>query len=256
MVKVKVDGEEFDVPKAEVDEAGGIGPYRILRASENRLRKANETLAESRRLAAQMVQQQPQPAPQRQSDKDIMANLAAARFGTDEEYTAALDAAFSRGRVDPSGIVREAVTEMQKTQATAEFQRDFPDVTGNPMALRLAVSLENEVVEQVKQASQQGQIRGPLDWQKIYRTIGTQVRNALGGPARQSQPATTSVAAATTAATQPGNPSPVSEKEARKATIVTLPTAAARATQPEEPKPETREESLNRMRARRGLPTV
>ena len=257
VVKVKIDGEEFDVPKAEVEEAGGIGPFRILKAAENRLRKANETLAESRRIAAHISQQQPQqPTAPRPSDKDIMANLAAARFGTDEEYTAALDAAFSRGRVDPNGIVREAVAEMQKTQAMAEFQRDYPDVIASPMAMRLAVSLENEVVEQVKQAQQQGLIRGPLDWQKIYRTIGTQVRNAFGGPARQSQPAAPNAAAATTAANQPSNPSPVSDKEARKASIVTLPTAAARAVTPEEPKPETREESLNRMRARRGLPTV
>ena len=257
-VRVKVDGDEYDAPKAEVDEAGGVHAYQRDKAAENRLRKANETLAEARRIAASMHQtQQPtQPVVPRPTDKDVIAKLAAARFGTDEEYSAAVEEALSRGRVDPNGIVQQAVNEMQKAQAMAGFQQEFGDVAQNPMALRLAVSLENEVYTRIQQAQQQGQLKGPLDWQKIYRTIGTQVRNAFGGTARQSQPAAPNAAAATTAATQPGNPSPVSEKEARKATIVTLPTAAARAAPTEEPKPETREESLNRMRARRGLPTV
>ena len=256
MVKVKVDGEEFEVPQAEVDEAGGLGPYRIMRAAENRLRKANQTLAESQRVAASLQQQQQPPPPARPSDKEVFAKLAAARFGTDEEYSAAVEDALSLGRVDPNGIVRQAVNQVQRAQAMAGFQQEFADVTTNPMALRLAVSLENELDSKLQQAERQGQLQGPVDWQKIYRTIGTQVRNAFGGPARQSQPAAPNVVAATTATTQPGNPSPVSEKEARKASIVTLPTAAARADLPEDPKPETREESLNRMRTRRGLPTV
>jgi hypothetical protein len=86
----------------------------------------------------------------------------------------------------------------------------------------------------------------PIDWQKFYSTIAHEVRGAFG---RQSQPA------AQPAAPTGGNPSqPVSEKEARKASITTLPTAAARATPPAEEKPETREESLNRMRKARGQP--
>ena len=87
-------------------------------------------------------------------------------------------------------------------------------------------------------------IQGRCNRLKFYRTIGNEVRSVVG---RSSQPAKATVEAPV------GNTSQT-DKEPRKASIVNLPTASTRAAVKEDPKPETREDILNDMRKRRGLP--
>jgi hypothetical protein len=58
---------------------------------------------------------------------------------------------------------------------------------------------------------------------------------------------------AATVATETGKTS-ASEKEAKKASIVNLPTASQRAVLPKEEKPQTREEIFREERKARGLP--
>ena len=240
MVKVKVDGQEFEVAQTEVDEAGGVTAYQKDKAAENRLRKANETLAESRRIQAeiaQWIQQQTKPAVET-DDQFIASKIDVIRFGTPEESAAALKAVLERSKIDQNAVTRNAVTIMQRNLALDIFKKEFQDVASNPDLLRLAVFLENELIPQA----------GPnLDWQNFYRSIGNRVRSVVGRP---SQSATTPTAAPTS-----DTPSPASDKEARKASIVNLPVAAARAELPKEEKPETREDVLNQMRKSRGIPT-
>jgi hypothetical protein len=82
-----------------------------------------------------------------------------------------------------------------------------------------------------------------VDFDNHYRMIGNRIRNMFGGKTQAApSPTETSKTSA-------------SEKEARKASIVNLPTAAQRASLPTEDKPESREEMLNRARKARGLPT-
>ena len=242
-VRVKVDGEEFDAPQEEVDAYGGVRPYQIAMANERRLRKTNEGLAEIKRMLAEGGQRPAQPSGPQQSDKEfIESKMDVVRFGTPAESAAAWLEIQQRTQpkaLDAHAIIEQATSKIRHDDAVAKFDKEFSDVVTNPILLEAVVSIRAKRMA----ALPKGQ---PVDWETFYRTIGNQVRSAV--PARQSQPA-----AAPQAATI-GNPSPASDKEARKASITNLPSASARAEMPKEEKPETREESLNRMRKARGLP--
>lgn len=244
-VKVKVDGEEFEVSQDEIDEAGGVRAYQQIRASENRLKKTNEALAEARRLQAFLIEQATKGAPKPKEPSDdefIQSKMETIRFGTPEEGAAALREILGRSRVDPNQITNNAtqaaVVHMARTQATQKFKEEFSDVATNPLLMKLAFSLENERLAQLGKG---GANPVSVDWHDFYRRIGNEIRTVV----RPSQP---TVVQATN-----GNPSPASEKEARKASIVNLPTAGARAELPKEEKPETREDILADMRKGRPL---
>jgi hypothetical protein len=244
-VKVKVDGQEFDVPKADVEAAGGITAYQKDRAAENRLKKANETLAETRRtqaaLAKWLEQQQvatAKPAAPVQSDDEFIQNrIQLINFGTPEEQRQAAQELRSKlnPQLDQNAIIRQTLIAVQQDAAERQFVNEFSDVVHNPLLLKLIIQMKSERLAQLKDA--------PPDWSMFYRTIGNEVRGAIG---RQSQPAQPSTTSPT---------SPVVDKEARKADIVNLPTAAARAELPKEEKPESREDILNQMRKARGFKT-
>jgi hypothetical protein len=241
-VKVKVDGEELDAPQADVDDAGGVKSYQIQKAAENRLRKANDTLAEVRRVQAEIEQarvaaQKPKE-PEVTDDQFIASKIDAVRFGTPEESAAALREIMNRSNkpLDQNAIVEQATNRFRHDQAVAQFDTEFQDIVTNPLLLKLVVSLRNERIPQQK---------GHVEWTQFYRAIGNEVRSVVGKPT--SSPATPS--------TTSGTPSQQSDKEARKAAnVVNIPTAAARAAPPKEEKPETRQDVINKMRASRGLP--
>lgn len=248
-VRVKVDGEEFDAPEADVQAAGGINAYQRDRASENRLRKANEALAETRRVqeqiaqwAAQQIKAQPVAEPPTVA-KLLQDSIETIRWGSSEESAAALQKVIeaSNPRLDPRVISDYAVQEMQKQTALVGFKAEFADVVANPLVLKLAITLEQERLAEMRKAGQR-----PADWPMFYRTIGNEVRSVMGRPSQPAQAAPVT----TDSTSQP----PV-DKEGRKASIVNLPTAAARAALPEAPKPETREDILNQLRKTRGIPT-
>ena len=238
-VKVKVDGQEFDVPKADVEEAGGIKAYQKERAADNRLKKQSELLAETRRTQAQIANwiqsQQPPAAPVKTDTEFIQEKMDVIRFGTPEDSAAAMSEVLARGRpnIDQNQIVNQAITAMQQQAAENQFVQEFSDIVHNPLLLKLIIQEKNDRLARLTSVP---------DWSNFYRSIGNEVRGAIG---RQSQPATPPATAGTTS--QP-------DKEARKASIVNLPTAAARAALPEAEKPETREDILNEMRKSRGIP--
>ena len=239
-VKIKVDGEEIEVTQAEVDDAGGVRALQRELASERRLQKANEIVAETRRtqaaIAEYVQQQQSKKEPEVTVDQFIQSKVNTIRFGTEEESASALKEIFERAsqKVDPQAITRQVLGEVKRNQAIDGFAKEFQDIAANPLLLRLAMSLEAERTA-----------KGPVeDWPRFYRTIGNEVR----GVARPHQPPASESKTADTTSTG-------SDKEARKASIVNLPTAAARAELPKESKPETREDILNEMKAARGLPT-
>jgi hypothetical protein len=251
-VRAKVDGEEFDVPKAEIDAAGGIHAYQRDKAAENRLKKANEALAQTRQMQAQIAQwvqsqgQAAQPAAPQLSDAQFLqSKVDIIRFGTPEESAVALQEVMARNnpRIDPNQITQMAVQQINKNSALDNFKKEFQDIVANPMLLRLAVSLEGE------RATSAGQ---NTDWNTLYRQIGNEVRSVVAGRPSQSTATTAQQIAAPSSDSPSQQPT---DKEARKASIVNLPTAAARAALPQESKPESREDILNQMRKTRGIPT-
>ena len=245
-VRVKVDGQEFDAPAEEVEAAGGVKSYQIQRASENRLRQASEQLAEAKRLVASIPSAPAKPAEPQVSDAQFIASkMDIIRFGTQEEAAAALVEIQQRSqqpKVDPDAIAQQTEARINHNIAVREFDREFADLVSNPVILQAIVGVRAQRLREHQQTNP----NAPIDWGSFYRTIGNQVRSAFGRP---SQPAT--APAATT-----GTTSQPSDKDARKASIVNLPTAGARAELPKEEKPETREESLNRMRKARGQQTL
>lgn len=241
-IRVKVDGEEFDVPAEDVEAAGGVRAYQTGRAAENRLRKTSELVERLQRSLATQPPAQPQP-PQK-SDVDFIAEkMDVVRFGTPAEAAAALLEIQNRGKqqVDPNQIINQAVGAMQRQQAVVEFGKEYQDIVSSPLLVKLAVQLENEELAAAHKAGQR------VDWKNLYSKIGTQLRSLV--PARQSQPTAS-------ATTTPGNTSQPSAKEERKASITNLPTSAARAKLPEEEKQltpdEARAEAIRDMKKSRG----
>ncbi|MBM3460738.1 MAG: hypothetical protein FJX76_01425 [Armatimonadetes bacterium] len=242
-----MDGEEFDVPEEEVNEAGGVRAYQREKASEKRLAAARQTLEESRRMMAQLLEaQKPQEAPV--SDVEFLkARLDKVRFGTDEEAVSAFQEVIGRVAkpVDVNALIAQTTEKWRHDTAIESFAKANADILSDPTLGVLAHALQQQGMEQLRKTK----APGPVDWNGFYSTIATQIRNATG---RHSQPP--GVPAPATTGTAPSPTSPVSDKEARKASIVTLPTAAARAVAPAEPKPETREDILSEMRNSR-MPT-
>jgi hypothetical protein len=254
LVKVKVDGEEFEVPQADVDEAGGVTAFQKQRAADNRLKKAQEALSEAKaREAAILALAQRQQAPaapqahQVSATEFIQQKMDSIRFGTPEEGAAAMQEILSQNRVDPNAVTAQAISAMMHHTAVNQFDRDYADVMKLPLGPDLVVALRTKRIQEA-----QAQGRQIADWNEFYSTIGKEVRNALG---KSSQLPGITQNAATTAASPTGNPSTVSDKVSKKETIVNPQTAAARAVLPtEDTKPETRAEQLSRMRKARGLP--
>jgi hypothetical protein len=56
VIKVKVDGNEYEVPQAQVDAAGGIAPFQTMAAAQRRLNEANQQLEYARRVRAEAEQ--------------------------------------------------------------------------------------------------------------------------------------------------------------------------------------------------------
>lgn len=252
-IRVKVDGDEFDALESDVTAAGGIHAYQREKASENRLKKANEALAEAQRLKAQLAdwaaQQQAAAKPKEPEvtdDEFLKSKVDALRFGSAEESAAALREILHRTNkpVDQNALIEAAAAKIKHDAAVAEFDREFSDLVSNPFLLD-AVNAQR--IKRIQQMRQEG-VKGQIDWKDFYFKIGHDLRNAIGRP---SQPSQASAAGAVTT----GHPSQgTSDKEARKASIVNLPAAAARAEAPKEEVPETREQIIQGMRRARGLP--
>lgn len=252
LVKVKIDGEEEEVAQSVIDEAGGLVPYRINRAAEKRFEKFKAELTKERIAAMQQQPAKPvEPDKPQVSDQQFIASkLDEIRFGTPEQGAAALQEILQRAApkpVDENGVTNRVLAHMKYNSAEERFAKDYADVLSNPILAKAVNVMKNEaVLKHVQNGTPNWQSMVAVDWNEVFNTIGVQVRSAAG---RQSQPATTQAASTT------GNPSQgQSEKEARKASIVNLPTAAARAELPKDSKPDTREDILNEMRKKRGIP--
>jgi hypothetical protein len=256
VTKQVVDGKEYEVPQAEIDEAGGPAAWRKSKAADNRLAEAKETLAESKRTQQQftqylqsVAQQQPQQPTQQQVEHQqfLQNRLEYIRQGTPEQAAQALNEILARSvpQINPEAIKNQTIMEMRYASGADNFKKEFQDISVNQNLMQYAGFIENQKLAQLRQRGvfNDPRIAMSFDWNEFFRSIGNEVRSAVRPP----QPAPV--------AQTPSQPSQGSEKEARKASIVNLPSAAARAELPKEEKPETREDVLNQMRKKRGLHT-
>jgi hypothetical protein len=227
--KQTVDGVEHEVSEAEIEEAGGAKAWRLAKAQENRLAKASAVLEEAQKLRAEAAKAPKEPAKPSQTDSQFVAErMQKIRFGTDEEAATALLEIQARAQKPiPSqdAIVSQAKAQIAHDTAVGQFDKEFADLVKNPIILQTVIAVRANKLAELQKTGKPL----PSDWSGFYRSIGNEVRSAFG---RQSQPSTQTDKTA-------GTPSQPSDKEARKASIVNLPAAAARAEGPKEEAPLT-----------------
>lgn len=239
-VRVKIDGEESDVPAEEVEALGGKNAYQIIKAQEKRLAAINEMLREAKQIRS--AQPAPPPEPVKKPEELIREAVAKIQVSTPEDGAAALAGVLQTylpKAPDPQAITYQAMQLMRATDAEDRFIKDNADLIQNPLLKNLIISEKQRRLGEY----QQKQVL-PSDWNAFYNEIANDVRTAIGRPAPKPAPLV-----------QPSqNPSGSADKEARKASITALPTASQRAPLQEEQKPPTRADLLNEMRKARGQP--
>jgi hypothetical protein len=244
MVTVKIDGEESQVLKSEVDSVGGVAAYQMLKASEKRYEQANrekQELAQMLTAARQMMEQAKPKEPEKSPDELIREKVLQIQMGTPEEAAAALQSVLEAGRqpqINPVELANQIYEYGVAKSAAQEFKDRNSDLFANPYFAQLAVFMERDKLSKSK----------PSDWKQFYTNLETEFRNALG------KPATTQVPSLPTQQTVQPTSGTVADKLARKADIVNLPTAASRVSAPEEPKPLSRDDRINLLRRARGQP--
>lgn len=245
MVRVKIDGEESEVSKADVDALGGVNAYQIHKAAEKRLEKAKEA---EKRIAAllQQVEQRAKPPtpvePPRKPEDLIREAVSKIQVSTPEEGAQALAGVLESmiPRIDPQQMAYQSMVLMRATEAEDRFVREQTELVQNPLLKQLVIAEKQRRLTEYQQRQEL-----PSDWNQFYSDIARDIRAAIGRPATTPAPS----------AQTPSQPTSGSaEKEARKASITALPTASQRASLPEEQKPPTRDDLLNQMRKARGQP--
>ncbi len=139
------------------------------------------------------------------------------RFGDDAQAAQGMAELLSKviPQVDPNQIQNQALTRFRMETAAERFKTEYADVMGNPLVAKMAAVRENELLQQGV----------PPDWNKFYAGIGNELRSIMGKPHQLAV-----VPAATADPTSPAT----ADREARKASIVNLPTAAQKAALPAE----------------------
>ena len=243
-VKVKIYGEEKEVLESEVEEYGGVKGYQIAMAAKRDREELKAQQEQTRQLVAHLLQQQQPQKPQQTNEQQIAALVDIERFGTPEESAAAkikINQLLNKPQ-DEAQIIMKATANFKHDTAQQRFNSEFADVLTSPEIKQFAALLNQQQLSQyVVNGETNWQALATVDFDNHYRTIGNRIRNMFGGKTQAAS------------VPQTGKTSQ-SDKEAKKASIVNLPTASQRASLPQEEKPQTREQILREERKARGLP--
>jgi hypothetical protein len=262
-VKVKVFGEEMDVPQSEVDEAGGVVAYQKQRAADVQFKKANEVMEQARKEREQLMQfyaqhfkaQQPQVTPQQAAARkaELVEQMV---YGDTQQKLAAyeeLNKLNSGQQFDPQQFKQSLKVELAIQSSADKFKSEFADLISNPDILALATIKERQMLDKYNMSNL------PASFDTEYRKIGNELRALVGRPTQPAAEASNTTTGQTIPATASPQGTPTSAKEERKASnIVSLPQASARATpkEKEELTPDqARNKALRDMRRARGQPT-
>src|SRR5574343_1122506 len=120
MVKVNINHQEREVPKAEVDTLGGIAAYQMTKAAEERLESVKRLEAEARRrLDEAAPPKQPEPPP---PQKKSNAVLALEKAG--EDYDKALTEATDRDEISNARKAYDAALSAVQDERLAQVQEE------------------------------------------------------------------------------------------------------------------------------------
>lgn len=210
MVKVKVEGHEYEVPKEQVDAEGGLEFYQkraaanlIFQRAKQREDEANKLLADARKPVEQ---------PKAQDDR-LTKLVEAIRFETDPAKAAeAVKQLVSETQLTQEQVNQAVQAQIAADKAVEKFRADFPEIASDPLLTQMAVNLEI-------QARQAGNTEPSAD---LHQKIGKLLKERYVRPTQ-----------------------PLAEKQQKKATVTNIPQARSRASAPEAPKEKTVQEIIN-----------
>lgn len=216
MVTIKVDGEERQVPRALIEEAG-IKTLQKESAADRRLEEATMLFKQAQELQKNL--QPPQGAAPAQTEDESVQLARAIQYGSEEEAAAVIKRLQAEGRsqATPEQMAAFIGDQIELREAFKSFKTDYPEIQSDPHLTALAIQMEDS-------ARRNGDKR---PYRELYSAIGEHLRTWRGG-----------------------NTSTV-EKRERKATVQTIPTAAGRLPAPVQPKPKTTAEILDDIRRAR-----
>jgi len=229
-VTVKVDGQEFQVPKEEVDAAGGIRAYQMEKAAAKRLQEASQYRAEAIRLYQQYQAPAQQPGPTAAPATDDAALARAIQAGSEEEAVNAIRTLRQRD-FDPNQIDRLIDYRVQERigfqTGFERFRTEYAHIVSDPDLLDWAQSLDNRYKQQANPET--GQPWSSY-WER-YDYIGKQISRKF-----------------------PTAANPMEEKRQKKASVTPLPQVQARKGPDvvDEDAPEDTQAEIARMRKERG----
>lgn len=219
-VKIKVDGEEREVPKDKVFDAG-IRAMQKESAADKRLEEATRLLKEAETKYAQ-VQEKPESPPQQWDDATVAYAL---EHGNDEQKAYAVSLLRGRDLATPDDIVKQAearvMDKIDFRDASQWFLDEYKDIAADPYLFQLASTAEDNLLKSGDTRSRK----------EIYKAIGDDLRKWKGGITETKS---------------------LEEKKEQKSNIVNLNSASVKKSAPVENKPKTTSEIIEDMRKRRG----
>lgn len=179
--KIKVDGEEQDVPEDKIIDAG-VRALQKESAADRRLQEATEKLTRAEKLlaAAEKSPDAPKPEspPSGSPDADVEALAKAIQFGTEDEVKAAVKTMLNRqgsGRSDaipnPEEVVAVVEQRLEFKSALNKFQSDFKDVWDDPYLRKLAFDEDDRLQKEIIAGN-----REPMNYLERFAEAGKAVR--------------------------------------------------------------------------------
>lgn len=176
-VKIKVDGQEREVPEDAIREAG-IRALQKESAADKRLQEATELLNNAQRLADRQAPRNIETPPSDESDVDVDALARHLQFGTEDEVKSAVKtllARSSQGRPtatpDSAAIVQQVEQRIAFNSAIEQFQKDFTDVWEDERLRRLTFEEDMRIQALIAKGE-----REPMTYSARFAEAGKAVR--------------------------------------------------------------------------------
>ena len=219
VVKIKVDGEEREVPKDKILDAG-IRALQKESTADKRLEEATRLLREVQTKYAAPQEEHPS---QKQEPWDDATIAYALEHGDEAQKAYAVRQLRGRDDATPIEAVEKRILDtIDFREASSWFQNEYSDIVKDPYLLQLAASTEDRL-----RADGDNRPR-----KELYKEIGDNLRKWRGGAA-QTQ-------------------TMEQKQEQKSAKVVSLPSASMKKSAPQEPKPKTTADVIEEMRKARG----
>ena len=218
LITIKVDGEERQVLKSQILDAG-VRAVQKESAADKRLAEATRLLHEAQEA------QKPRPLP----DMDEAELVRRIRQGDDVEAIEAMRVLKGRDQATPEQIAAaveaQVMNKIQFEKTVDWFQKEYKEIFAEPYFVQMAIAEDDRLLRSGDQRQDRERFKS------IGDGLREKIREWRGGKAEVSTS---------------------TDKLEKKSTITNLPAASARLPAQEQPKPKTPSQIIEDMRARRG----